>query len=59
MGYTVTMLVKGGLVEYSYKSATRVDVKQNHLFLYDKLDNVLVVFQSGWWIKANKNESGD
>jgi hypothetical protein len=56
MGYTVKMLVTGGVVEFSYKAAIRIDVKQNHLFLYDKAGDVIAVYQSGWWISAYKND---
>lgn len=50
MGYKVEKLLKGQTVTIEHPIACRVEVKQNHLFLYDKLDNVLAVYQSGWWI---------
>lgn len=54
MGYRVHFLIKGDFTYIEHTDATAVDVKQNHLFLYDKMNNLVAVYQSGWWIKAVK-----
>ena len=54
MGYRVHFLIKGDFTYIDHTDAFSVDVKQNHLFLYDKMNGLVAVYQSGWWIKAVK-----
>lgn len=54
MGYTVAKLMQGQTVTIVFEHAVRVDVKQNHLFLYDKDGEVIGIYQSGWWTDCLK-----
>lgn len=57
MGYRVHFLIKGDYTSEDFPKARNVDVKQNHLYIYDSLNDIIAVYQSGWWIKVHKIEN--
>jgi len=53
MGYRVYFVEKGNMAHEDYPTATKVEVRQNHLHVIDmRLGEIIAVYQSGWWIKA-------
>lgn len=54
LGYRVHFLIKGDRTFEDYPTATKVEVRQNHLHVIDmRLGEVIAIYQSGWWIKAH------